>query len=819
MAKKKIKVKKRNLPKYLFGGESVGDDGKPISGISPAGGIGMGIDVLKGFIPGDDGNGLGVSAKGQKISGGIQKGLDAGAEIAGKVPGIGTAVAAGLKGASFLTKGITALVDMIKEKKLDARVDQTYDPINKNVQGAYSFGTIPQGAYGMPTGYQSPTQPTQVQSIEGPSHANDGVPIDTDQDGIANIEAEGGEAMTKEYIFSDRLGYDKTGKITISPKQTNKSFADIAKKIENGFKRSQQDKYAQKGKEIALAQLTKDAEMARVIKQQIEASKAQKNFAQGMQQLQAKYGAKLPKAENSSFINDITGYEGYAGGYDPGTGKSIGLVGNYGYNKGTNPSYSQSEVNDIITKDYLPQVQSLGVPENMFPQLTDYKYNSGRSLTDLLLYSQGKISLDQINSSKTFDDMWKTNKDALLQTFSANPQDALNKLVSARHDVAKTTYDKVNKKKYTLANPNPAYSGTWQDRINNLVGAETVGEGIGKTNGFGVLRNPGQYNPGELNYYSNLMKNIREGNLVSANTGIAKTNITNNTDREAQAPRTSGDRTFKGEEMGFTLGDKLNLASGAPATLFNAAMAMRKPEKEATHYNPYNQEIISLMKGRTFGTEKYMNEAKLANNAAKDYINNNTTSTGTKLANFQKLHSTNLKQVADINQKANEFSDNVKVGLAQTLGNVGSQMANEDIRVGGVNAANKARRQMFAAETANNLGDTLARTAAGMNQRDLNRLLAKTIGTQDFKFAGMNSSTIEKYTGQFNDLGVSDLATKVSIIRADLVKNGMDPNSATTYATYLANQTVKEKEGATNTTNTSSATKKQIDKAVAKATK
>ena len=83
-----------------------------------------------------------------------------------------------------------------------------------------------------------------VTNINGPSHENGGVPLDINGDGSADIEAEGGEAMTKDFIFSD----------TLKDPETKKTFADMAKSIENKFK----------GVEDSLSDKTKDFELSMI---------------------------------------------------------------------------------------------------------------------------------------------------------------------------------------------------------------------------------------------------------------------------------------------------------------------------------------------------------------------------------------------------------------------------------------------------------------------------------------------------------------------------------------------------------------------------
>lgn len=137
----------------------------------------------------------------------------------------------------------------------------------------------------------------------------------------ANIEAEQGEAMqhssgkieaiggkkhpqggtpikvqpSHEYIYSDSLGRDKNGNITLNEKDVVRSFADDAKAIQKKYSKREGDSIVDKTKEIELGLLKQDAEQARVAKEEIEMGKQMKKY-------KAKYGADLKKFGNSGYV-------------------------------------------------------------------------------------------------------------------------------------------------------------------------------------------------------------------------------------------------------------------------------------------------------------------------------------------------------------------------------------------------------------------------------------------------------------------------------------------------------------------------------------
>ena len=134
--------------------------------------------------------------------------------------------------------------------------------------------------------------------------------------------------------------------------------------------------------------------------------------------------------------------------------KEIDKKGNVTYGEYTPPKTIKEAV-ERFKKEYLPDF--IDYPLEVRKRLADYAYNSGRSVEDLLLFAAGKISLDDINSSKVFTEDWDKHKDEIKK--SLNDPAFIKKLDNARRDVAKTT------KGYTLENPNPSYDASWSYRI------------------------------------------------------------------------------------------------------------------------------------------------------------------------------------------------------------------------------------------------------------------------------------------------------------------------------------------------------------------
>ena len=183
------------------------------------------------------------------------------------------------------------------------------------------------------------------------------------------------------------------------------------------------------------------------------------------------------------WIGQIMDYEQNQGGYNSKTGKSFGLP-NWGYNSrlpldetGTikqpiNPitkkPWQRGDAIDYFKQDILPQVQQF--PMGMRERLGDYKYNTGRNINDLLLYNAGKITLDDLNSNKTFDEEWDKHKGEIEKMYS-DPT-FINKLDESKDAIYKSTgsysdpsqSDPNKRSHYSTNNPNPAYDATWKGR-------------------------------------------------------------------------------------------------------------------------------------------------------------------------------------------------------------------------------------------------------------------------------------------------------------------------------------------------------------------
>jgi hypothetical protein len=184
---------------------------------------------------------------------------------------------------------------------------------------------------------------------------------------------------------------------------------------------------------------------------------------------QVKYGGFLkkvrrfddggPTGPGDDWIKKILQFESTKGS-SSGTG-----LANYGIKKSDWESkypdiwkdnkVDEQEAIDFIKAEYLPKVKDY--PEAIQKRLVDYAFNTGRSIEDLLLYADGRITLDDINSANTFTPQWSSAKKDIEKKLS-DPA-FITKLDDAKLNVYKTT-------KPVGGKPNPAFSASWEPRVN-----------------------------------------------------------------------------------------------------------------------------------------------------------------------------------------------------------------------------------------------------------------------------------------------------------------------------------------------------------------
>jgi hypothetical protein len=327
--------------------------------------------------------------------------------------------------------------------------------------------------------------------LNGPKHSQGG------------IELTGSQVNSKtkdvpSFIYSDTPSLKIKDKnilehFGIAYKKSGVTPAEISKKYDlNKFKAILQDPNSDElARSTAQLMIDKNerrlAELA-TIQEKMKGLKAPKFAEQTLREGSAKFGGfmptykrggpKGPDPENDEWIREILEFEAKQGS---GAGKGLN---NWGYNSRIGWSNNNTpndlkddyaydlknpkkklDINDAIEyfkQDILPKVKQY--PLELRKRLADYAYNSGRSPEDLLLFAAGKITLDDINSSKVFTKEWNANKADILK--NASDPAFFAKLKNAKTEVYKTTPDKQNNLHYTLANPNPSFDASWQYRLN-----------------------------------------------------------------------------------------------------------------------------------------------------------------------------------------------------------------------------------------------------------------------------------------------------------------------------------------------------------------
>lgn len=185
--------------------------------------------------------------------------------------------------------------------------------------------------------------------INGKTHQNGGTPLDTDNDGVANVEGEKDEKIRNEFIFSNTLGYDKEGNPTFKDKDVKTTFANEVGSVENRFrKRPEYDKIGMDTKEEAMGKIKADNQKVLQVKEII------------------KNKGKLPKAAGGMHIGT---------GFDP-VPKTLNQWGqNQGNGLSDNNAWGASTLN-VPAASRMPEV----VPDNfqtsnidsLNPDLTKY---------------------------------------------------------------------------------------------------------------------------------------------------------------------------------------------------------------------------------------------------------------------------------------------------------------------------------------------------------------------------------------------------------------------------------------------------------------
>jgi len=172
--------------------------------------------------------------------------------------------------------------------------------------------------------------------------------------------------------------------------------------------------------------------------------------------------AETPKEEKEDFVSNtastIFDYESESGS-GSGTGlKDFGFTDSKYQNKkydkyrDENGYLTKEGAVEIFEEEYMSQVPNQ-YPENVKQQLADWKFNSGRSILDLLLVADGKLSVDKARKEAEHKDMWAGNKSRIEKEIEEDPSAWNEKIKEAK----RVMYKDLDPEKY---------ENTWKNRIN-----------------------------------------------------------------------------------------------------------------------------------------------------------------------------------------------------------------------------------------------------------------------------------------------------------------------------------------------------------------
>jgi hypothetical protein len=501
----------------------------------------------------------------------------------------------------------------------------------------------------------------KIENIEGQKHENGGTPLQVQP--------------SHEYIYSDSLGYDREGNMTLDENLVRYSFADNAKKIERKYKGRENDSIVQKTKKLELGKLKQDAEQARVAKEEIEMGKQMKKY-------KAKYGATLKRFDTSGFVFDQNSYTNW-------------IKQNPEY---TDKNHPVKDLNSITAKSIYR------------PMYAEYIYNQNGADAYNTVVNEFSKRPGGYTTGKDID------YNITQYEFSPDPK-APGSWANAG---GRWSSDNPHKGVGIPGN----YGGAWDAPIGNKQS---------------LFPNSGGPKPFQSGYLENVMKNSGVDLNKPLNGGIAPmSRATPSIDQRSTAPEVA-DKVKNGMFSSLTTGDKMQLASMLPAFGFNMGMGLRKADVEPNRKNPYENDVVNIMQNRKFDIQNYLNQSNLATNTAKEDIGNNSTSVGGKMANLQKLFANQSNALGDITTKGQEMNNQYRAEEANTKNIIGEANRAESIRAAGINDQNKARKQQFLAKAFEQMGQGLATTGQAANQSLTNKLLIKSLSeiSPDFDVKNM----------------------------------------------------------------------------------
>ena len=653
------------IEQYKYGGRIKKYTGGGMTPGGIVGSVGNALDTVGNFIPVDN-DGRGVSKKGQAISGGIQTGLDSAADIANSIPG-GQIVGGALKIGSFLTKGITAIVDAVKEKKhpTDELVNEKYSPTHK--ESAFSFGMEHLALGGQ-------TLPNKQNTSEYNTWFNK-LPKEYQDYNKYNLPKLYEEGKLPQDLTQGLNDYKSYGEIRNENIKDNIFLPRNKNAINDAYMFPHfnlQDKYALGGDTNSNPQ--------NQFKQYDTVS-----HAEGGQNIDAnnnptmnpnKAKAEIEKKENS--------YKNYVFSDELGFAKIA---------KKINDKYKDRE--DLISKNTL-DIELTGLMKKN--EAVKKQIEQNQQIAQQILEFGGLIN--KRKSINAFNDMENNsiyssdgkffsneNQYQKYQNFY-NPQELTQPIIN---NYGKTKF-KNNKFQFKYGGiiPKAILGLDLIDELTNTNKDKTeLSDYIADNNGVAVP-------PPNVDF----MKNVLPASKIDLGTiptlpdngegDLLKTKGT----KKQVSPEAIAGFGIKGIEM-----------------LGHAIQAFKKPDLVNPVYNPEENKIKSLMSNRTIDMQSVLDELDLQETATKQNINDNSTSVGVKMANLQKANANQVSAIANTKIQEQQTNNQYRADEAQVLNSLGAQKVQAQTYAEDLNARAKGnvqnQRDKFLKESIGGLGDFL----------------------------------------------------------------------------------------------------------------
>lgn len=533
-------------------------------------------------------------------------------------------------------------------------------------------------------------------AIKGKKHENGGTPLDIDNDGVHEIEAEDGETMKDNFIISDNIGYDKKGFVTSNPKLVSKTFAEKSKSTENKYKaRPEYDFIANQTKEAEHDRIINDNKQVLAVKKFSDTPKAADGF-----NLLDLLGLGTDSNAQSTLTSLEKGLGNILGTTDKGKKTFEKLQNNGAFQ--SNPLQRATEIIGNNIPNASPKDGALGGAATGFGK----GVAQGMAFGPLGAAFGGVIGAIQGGIQGNQDRQNYYHQ--LRATAAANSQDDINKGISP--------YNTFGQFKYGGYLPKAADGGPEvivnSSPINNTFNPYTAQATPFPTTPVSLQTD---FNPLPTDHAQTVPNQNQSNNKLAQAQGL----------------------------LGL-LGNQLQLSGMIPATQYNRNMSKQAAAREPFAYNPYDSQVRGMMASRRYNEQPLVNETNLAFNAGAKAIDLNTNSDAVGRANKVALYSDLASKTQLARLEGQKMNHQYLGESANMLNNLGQQRAAEKIRVSDVNARNLAAKQNFAAKTATQTGQGMTEAGKASNQNLQNSVLYGTLQSMYDKYK-LNGETFEDF--------------------------------------------------------------------------